>query len=281
MRIKIIKEIGEGMKKKNINKLYSVVLLGMLSAGNILFVHSGVWNSKAGTALDIAAWDAPVYQVESASQLKDGSYIITSKATGFQSEIQVAVTFDAVGEVILNAEVISQGETEGLGTKIKDESFLGQFRGTPAPVTLRGKDLIIVSPGTGAVWGADGAETEAAGAAAADNRSDPKLWNPSDQSPEAMAVRDMYRAGLLTSAKEKRPLQTALADESAEEQAAYRLEEAGLTVAAAAAEEVTAAESVLGDISELDAVSGATVSSTAVVQGINNAYFFMQEKVLN
>lgn len=269
------------MKKKNINKLYSVVLLGMLSAGNILFVHSGVWNSKAGTALDIAAWDAPVYQVESASQLKDGSYIITSKATGFQSEIQVAVTFDAVGEVILNAEVISQGETEGLGTKIKDESFLGQFRGTPAPVTLRGKDLIIVSPGTGAVWGADGAETEAAGAAAADNRSDPKLWNPSDQSPEAMAVRDMYRAGLLTSAKEKRPLQTALADESAEEQAAYRLEEAGLTVAAAAAEEVTAAESVLGDISELDAVSGATVSSTAVVHGINNAYFFMQEKVLN
>ena len=268
------------MKKKNINKLYSVVLLGMLSAGNILFVHSGVWNSKAGTALDIAAWDAPVYQVESASQLKDGSYIITSKATGFQSEIQVAVTFDAVGEVILNAEVISQGETEGLGTKIKDESFLGQFRGIPAPVTLKGKDLMIVSPGTGAVWGTDGAETETAGAAVADNRSDPKLWNPSDQSPEAMAVRDMYRAGLLTSAKEKRPLQTALADESAEEQAAYRLEEAGLTVAAAA-EEVTAAESVLGDISELDAVSGATVSSTAVVHGINNAYFFMQEKVLN
>jgi len=280
MRTKIIKEIGEGMKKKNINKLYSVVFLGMLSAGNILFVHSGVWNSKAGTVLDIAAWDAPVYQVESASQLKDGSYLIASKATGFQSEIQVAVTFDAVGEVILNAEVISQGETEGLGTKIKDESFLGQFRGTPAPVTLKGKDLTVVSPATGAVWGTDGAETEAVGAAVADNRSDPKLWNPSDQSPEAMAVRDMYRAGLLTSATEKRPLQTALADKSAEEQAAYRLEEAGLTVAAAA-EEVTAAESVLGDISELDAVSGATVSSTAVVHGINNAYFFMQEKVLN
>lgn len=327
------------MKNKNFNKVCSVVVLGVLSAGNILFVHSDVWNVKAGEQLDMTAWNASAYQVESVSQLKDGGYIVNSKAAGFKSDLEVAVTFDAAGEVIQQVAVISQDETEGIGTKVMDDSFLGQFPGQTAPLGLRGKEQAVISPGTGEVWGA--ASVPDAGTSEAvqtEQRSNPERWNPEDQSPEAQAVRNLYRAGLLSSAMENQPLQTALADASPEEQAAYRLEEEGLTTStdhdhspsrAQSPEEVAAdklqqanlttnaetdaspsraqspegvaadkleqagltvraetdtpvqeAAVVSGDLSEVDAVAGATISSAAVIQAVDQAYFFMQEQVL-
>lgn len=327
------------MKTMNINKACSIGVLALLSAGNILFVDSDVWNVKAGTLLDMAAWNSSAYQVEAVSQLKDGGYIVNSSAAGFQSDIQIAVTFDAAGEVIRQVEVISQGETDGIGTKVTEESFLEQFAGLEAPVGLIGKKIAVISPGTGEVWGAASAPADTAAAVRTDNRSNPERWNAEDQSPEAQAVRNLYRAGLLTGAIEKQPLTTALADASPEQQAAYRLaqaglttstddnysssrdqsperiaaeklqqaelttnigndyspsrdqsptaiaakklEQAGLTVAAVDGTIETGTAATSGNLSEVDAVAGATVSSTAFIQAVDQAYFFMQEQVLS
>lgn len=293
----------------NINKACSIGILALLSAGNILFVHSEVWNAKAGTHLDMAAWNSSAYQVEAVSQLKDGGYIVNSSAAGFQSDIQIAVTFDAAGEVIQQVEVISQGETDGIGTKVTEESFLEQFAGLQAPVGLNGKKITVISPGTGEVWGAASAPADTAAAVQTDNRSNPERWNAEDQSPEAQAVRNLYRAGLLTSALEKQPLTTARADANPEQQAsdrlaeaglttstdhnysssrdqpperiaAEKLEQAGLTVSAEADTIVTETAVTSGNLSEVDAVVGATVSSAALIQAVDQAYFFMQEQVL-
>lgn len=334
------------MKKKSLYKVYSVIILGVLSAGNIMFVQSDVWNSKAGTPVELAAADMETYGVEGVSVLKDGTYLVTSRATGYNSEdpLQVTVIFDAAGAVIQQVEVTYHAETDGIGSKVADESFLGQFAGAAAPVGLAGQEISVISPGTGAVWGAEeGAAAEPAAGQKTDNRSNPDRWNPDDQSPEAVAMRNLYRSGLLASAYEQEPLRTPIADASAEEKAAYRLEEsglstsengayspnrgysaedvaagklagagltaetedgpspardgspegaaaarleqAGLTVAADPAVDaaepaaVTAASS--GGLNELDAVSGATVSSTAVVQAVDQAYFVLQEQILD
>lgn len=330
------------MKKKSLNKVYSAAMLVVLAAGNIMFVRSDVWNSKAGTPLELADADAETYQVDSVSMLKDGMYLLNSWAEGYNSEdpIRVAVTFDAAGELIQQVEVTYQAETNGIGSKVADEPFLSQFAGVAAPVGLKGHPVSVVSPGTGAVWGA-GAAAKPPAKEKADHRSNPERWNPEDQSPEAVAVRNLYRSGLLASAADKEPLRTAIADAGPEVQAAYRLEQsglstsidgnyssdrsqtpenaaaknlhdAGLTVGTAdgpspsrdqspegvaavnldkagltlagknAPQQGPAAEAmtVSGSLSEVDTVSGATVSSAAVVRAIDRAYFLLREKII-
>lgn len=296
------------MKKKSKEMVASFLIMSALSAGNIFFVNSGIWNVHAGTPVDLNGMDSAVYQVDGVSRNKAGDYLVSSRAAGFQSDIAVTVTFDAEGTLIRNVEVISQAETEGLGTRVTEAAFLEQFAGILAPVRLSGTETAVVSPKTGAVWGST---EEPEPEIPADNRSNPDDFNPDDQSPETVAVRNLYRAGLLTSAVTQQPLETAFADASPEEQAAYRLAKAGLadgmgperqagmsaeTIAetrlyeagltsgqaepSAQTEAPVPADAAAG-VSEVDAVSGATISSQAVVQAVDQAYFFMQENILN
>lgn len=297
------------MGRNTINQIGAAILMGIISIGNIGFVNSGIWNTSAGTPVDISTMDAAAYQVDSVSQLKDGGYIVAGTAYGYQSDIKVEVTFDAAGAVVQNVQILSQAETEGLGANITGSGFREQFIGKEAPFGLKDKDMVILVPGTGAVLGAGAAVEEADKEPAADRRSNPERWNPEDQSPEAAAVRNLYQAGLLNSSIQKQPLTTAIADGSPEEQAANELdraglttgtaqvraeasmdspeararenlEQAGLTVTAADAAEVLLSSAAAIGINEVDAVSGATISSTAVVQVIDYTYFFLQDQVL-
>ena len=293
--------MGGIMKKKSKEMIVSFLVMSILSAGNIFFVNSGIWDVHAGTPVDLNGLDPASYQVDGVSRNKDGDYIVSSRAAGFQSDIAVTVTFDAEGTLIRKVAVISQAETEGLGTRITEGAFLEQFEGIPAPVRLSGTETAIVSPVTGAAWGNTGEQEPEV---PVDNRSNPDDFNPQDQSPEAAAVRNLYRAGLLASAVRQQPLKAAFADASPEEQAAYRLAEAGLPAgtgpeskAGMPAESI--AENKLHDAgltagspeaetdaaaagaSEVDAVTGATISSEAVVQAVDQAYFFIQDNILN
>ena len=135
---------------------------------------------------------------------------------------------------------------------------------------------------------------------------DPAQWNVSDTSPEAEATRRMYAAGLTLSALNGEPLADELippmdtsaeavarrklyaaglsksaqdgeeqalpyADWSAEKQAAYQLAQAELTTGQ------TSAGAVSADLTEVDALSGATITSTAVTNIVNNSYFYVTE----
>lgn len=261
--------------KKSTETIISLAVMAALSVGNIAFVQSGLWQIGKGTMMDLSSLDAASYQVESVAQTGDG-YVVTAFAQGFQSDVKVEVTFDAEGKVIQDISIVSQAETDGLGTRVTETDFTDQFKGIGAPVGLNGKEVAIASPtgssGTGVEDSAESAEAVKTG------KSDPEEWNSGDQSPEAVAVRALYSSDLLSSAWNDMPLTTATADLSPEEQAERRLAQAGLTASETGTEEAKEAAAVNETAAaSVDAVSGATISSKAVVTAINNSYYFLAE----
>ena len=248
----------------------------------------------AGTLLPVSEADAAAYGISAVYQLDDGSYRVEGSQKGFQSDVQAAVTLDAEGNVSA-VEILSQAETDSLGGQCVNPEFTSQYQGA-APFTLTGKSYTVTDPLTGAAYAAAGAAEDL----------DPAQWNVSDTSPEAEATRRMYAAGLTLSALNGEPLADELippmdtsaeavarrklyaaglsksaqdgeeqalpyADWSAEKQAAYRLAQAELTTGQ------TSAGAVSADLTEVDALSGATITSTAVTNIVNNSYFYVTE----
>lgn len=255
----------------------------------------------AGTALPLADADAATYGVSAVYQLDDTTYYVVGSRQGFQSEVQAGVTLDRDGNV-LDVKILAQAETDSLGAQCENPEFTAQYQGA-APFTLAGKRYTVTDPATGTAFAAAGsAETDAAPAEA----FDPAAWRAGDTSPEAEATRKMYEAGLTLSALNGQPMDDALtppmdnsaeavarrklyaaclsksaqdgekqavpyADWSAEKQAEYKLQAADLTTQGSAADTVSA------DMTQVDALSGATITSTAVTDIVNNSYFYVTE----
>ncbi|OUN39449.1 MULTISPECIES: FMN-binding protein [unclassified Faecalibacterium] len=255
----------------------------------------------AGTLLPVSEADAAAYGISAVYQLDDGSYRVEGTKKGFQSDVQAAVTMDAEGNVS-KVEILSQGETDTLGGQCVNPEFTSQYEGV-APFTLAGKTYTVTDPATGAVYAAAGAASEEAPAA---EDFDPTQWNVSDTSAEAEATRKMYAAGLTLSAMNGQPLSDELAppldsspeavarrnlytaglsksamdgqeqavpfaDQTPEQQAAYRMAQAGLTTTQ------TESGAVGANLTEVDALSGATITSAAVTDIVNNSYFYVTE----
>lgn len=255
----------------------------------------------AGTALPLADADAATYGVSAVYQLDDTTYYVVGSRQGFQSEVQAGVTLDRDGNV-LDVKILAQAETDSLGAQCENPEFTAQYQGA-APFTLAGKRYTVTDPATGTAFAAAGsAETDAAPAEA----FDPAAWRAGDTSPEAEATRKMYEAGLTLSALNGQPMDDVLippmdnsaeavarrklyaaclsksaqdgekqavpyADWSAEKQAEYKLQAADLTTQGSAADTVSA------DMTQVDALSGATITSTAVTDIVNNSYFYVTE----
>ena len=269
-----------------------------MAVGLIAMQHART--TVAGTLLPVSEADAAAYGISAVYQLDNGSYRVEGSQKGFQSDVQAAVTLDAEGNVSA-VEILSQAETDSLGGQCVNPEFTSQYQGA-APFTLAGKSYTVTDPATGAAYASAGAASEAS---AAEN-FDPAQWNVSDTSPEAEATRRMYAAGLTLSALNGEPLADELAppldssaeavarrklyaaglsksaqdgeeqalpyaDWSAEKQAAYRLAQAELTTGQ------TSAGAVSADLTEVDALSGATITSTAVTNIVNNSYFYVTE----
>lgn len=255
----------------------------------------------AGTALPLADADAATYGVSAVYQLDDTTYYVVGSKQGFQSEVQAGVTLDRDGNV-LDVKILAQAETDSLGAQCENPEFTAQYQGA-APFTLAGKSYTVTDPATGTAFAAAGsAETNAAPAEA----FDPAAWRAGDTSPEAEATRKMYEVGLTLSALNGQPMDDALippmdnsaeavarrklyaaclsksaqdgekqavpyADWSVEKQAEYKLQAADLTTQGSAADTVSA------DMTQVDALSGATITSTAVTDIVNNSYFYVTE----
>lgn len=255
----------------------------------------------AGTALPLADADAATYGVSAVYQLDDTTYYVVGSKQGFQSEVQAGVTLNRDGNV-LDVKILAQAETDSLGAQCENPEFTAQYQGA-APFTLAGKSYTVTDPATGTAFAAAGsAETDAAPAEA----FDPAAWRAGDTSPEAEATRKMYEAGLTLSALNGQPMDDTLippmdnsaeavarrklyaaclsksaqdgekqavpyADWSAEKQAEYKLQAADLTTQGSAADTVSA------DMTQVDALSGATITSTAVTDIVNNSYFYVTE----
>ena len=283
-------------------RLPGYAAMGAASLVLALGLH-GLMNARttvAGTALALTDADAATYGISAVYQLDENTYYVVGSQKGFQSDVEVGVTLGKDGTV-QSVAILTQGETDNLGGQCVNPEFTAQYQGT-APFTLAGKSYTVTDPATGAVYAAAGsAETEAPA-----EDFDPSAWRAGDPSPEAEATRKMYEAGLTLSAIHGEPMDNELippmdssaeavasrklyqaslsksaqdgeeqakpfADWSAEKQAAYRLEQAELTTSG------TGAETSSADLTEVDALTGATITSTAVTNVVNNSYFYVTE----
>lgn len=283
-------------------RLPGYAAMGAASLVLALGLH-GLMNARttvAGTALALTDADAATYGISAVYQLDENTYYVVGSQKGFQSDVEVGVTLGKDGTV-QSVAILAQGETDNLGGQCVNPEFTAQYQGT-APFTLAGKSYTVTDPATGAVYAAAGsAETEAPA-----EDFDPSAWRAGDTSPEAEATRKMYEAGMTLSALRGEPMDNELippmdssaeavasrklyqaslsksaqdgeeqakpfADWSAEKQAAYRLEQAELTTSG------TGAETSSADLTEVDALTGATITSTAVTNVVNNSYFYVTE----
>ena len=283
-------------------RLPGYAAMGAASLVLALGLH-GLMNARttvAGTALALTDADAATYGISAVYQLDENTYYVVGSQKGFQSDVEVGVTLGKDGTV-QSVAILAQGETDNLGGQCVNPEFTAQYQGT-APFTLAGKSYTVTDPATGAVYAAAGsAETEAPA-----EDFDPSAWRAGDTSPEAEATRKMYEAGMTLSAIRGEPMDNELippldssaeavasrklyqaslsksaqdgeeqvkpfADWSAEKQAAYRLEQAELTTSG------TGAETNSADLTEVDALTGATITSTAVTNVVNNSYFYVTE----
>lgn len=283
-------------------RLPGYAAMGAASLALALGLH-GLMNARttvAGTALALTDADAATYGISAVYQLDENTYYVVGSQKGFQSDVEVGVTLGKDGTV-QSVAILAQGETDNLGGQCVNPEFTAQYQGT-APFTLAGKSYTVTDPATGAVYAAAGsAETEAPA-----EDFDPSAWRAGDTSPEAEATRKMYEAGMTLSAIHGEPMDNELippmdssaeavasrklyqaslsksaqdgeeqakpfADWSAEKQAAYRLEQAELTTSG------TGAEISSADLTEVDALTGATITSTAVTNVVNNSYFYVTE----
>lgn len=283
-------------------RLPGYAAMGAASLVLALGLH-GLMNARttvAGTALALTDADAATYSISAVYQLDENTYYVVGSQKGFQSDVEVGVTLGKDGTV-QSVAILAQGETDNLGGQCVNPEFTAQYQGT-APFTLAGKSYTVTDPATGAVYAAAGsAETEAPA-----EDFDPSAWRAGDTSPEAEATRKMYEAGMTLSALHGEPMDNELippmdssaeavasrklyqaslsksaqdgeeqakpfADWSAEKQAAYRLEQAELTTSG------TGAETSSADLTEVDALTGATITSTAVTNVVNNSYFYVTE----
>lgn len=283
-------------------RLPGYAAMGAASLVLALGLH-GLMNARttvAGTALALTDADAATYGISAVYQLDENTYYVVGSRKGFQSDVEVGVTLGKDGTV-QSVAILAQGETDNLGGQCVNPEFTAQYQGT-APFTLAGKSYTVTDPATGCRVCRRGQRRDRGPGGG----FDPSAWRAGDTSPEAEATRKMYEAGLTLSALHGEPMDNELippmdssaeavasrklyqaslsksaqdgeeqakpfADWSAEKQAAYRLEQAELTTSG------TGAETSSADLTEVDALTGATITSTAVTNVVNNSYFYVTE----
>jgi Predicted NADH:ubiquinone oxidoreductase, subunit RnfG len=74
-------------------------------------------------------------------------YVITATQKGYDGEVPVMVAFNADG-IIVNVRVLDNTETPGLGKKVEDASFTGQFIGFEAREIRLGADIDNIAGAT-------------------------------------------------------------------------------------------------------------------------------------
>ncbi len=103
-------------------------------------------NKGPANAIEITqeGTDLGIKQVEA---LKDGDgnitgYKVNVDAKGFgETPMELAITFNATADTVTSVEVISQSETDGLGSNVTKPEFLDQFNGVKLPVYIEGMDV--------------------------------------------------------------------------------------------------------------------------------------------
>lgn len=132
------------MDSRNIRGIIGLVVVTLLSFGVILgtkAVTGGTGDGNGGSASEPASVGRELKVsgtpgMERAVHLSQGGYETVVKTKGYGGDITMQVNFREDKKTLESVAVLEQSETEGLGARISEEDFLGQFRGMEAPVSL-------------------------------------------------------------------------------------------------------------------------------------------------
>ncbi len=199
----------------------------------------------------------------------------SAKATkeGYESPIEVVIIVDDADRIIgmTVGENASFDETEGLGTRIKDKEFINQFIGQTGPFEV-GKNIDAVAGATfsskGVVEAVNAALQSLQGEPAAQTLAETKTASAEGKTYTVTVDGFAGKIDVTVTVDEKAAI-TAVSvggDQFAEtEGLGTKAKEEGFTAQFIGKK----GSIVLG--SDVDAISGATVTSTAVVNGVNEA----------
>lgn len=241
-------------------------------------------------------------------------YIVTVEEEGYGGKIVMDITFNGEVSRVLGMNVKQQSETEGLGARIAEEEFRGQFTDAKVPVLLTGmlKDTAGVDLGTAWTQLQDGSYraeakelqngyTDQLELTVTDGKVTAIVWDCVDAEGNRKSVLSengqyvMTEDGLTWKEQaealaqaviEKQELGFLAPDGQGKTDAVagvsisiggfvHLLEETLLEAAGMQSEAVGPAVPEQGTV--VDGISGATVSSTAVVNGVNRAMEFLKE----
>lgn len=134
-----------------IKKSKKAVVTGILLTALSMSLFSGCRmadeeTQEQGTAISLQQEYADLYGIQEVSRLENGNYVVKANISGFDSTIEAKMYYDATAEHILSLEILSQNETEGLGSRITEEEFLDGFHQLSVPVTVTESDMKIIDP---------------------------------------------------------------------------------------------------------------------------------------
>jgi electron transport complex protein RnfG len=259
----------------------SVLLVAVISAALLVSTHlvtqvfappegSVGKDSAQGEALPAAELFVPVevpaesaldncYKGQAGGQTVGYAAQITVK--GYGGPIELVVGMDTKGLLTgISVDGAQFNESPGLGAKSKEPEFKNQFVGIATPVGLQKGDA--TSSATESNWSA----TAAPGADATSSATQSGDW-PATAAPAADATSSATQSGDWSATAAPAADATSSATQSGDW--ATPAPEAAASAAPAATEAPATA-------STIDAISGATITSTAVVNGVNQCAEFIK-----
>jgi len=140
---------GPAIEANKLNEALEKVPELVLSADNLAKIQDKQQNLKI-TSQQIAvkkpAKTAYYSVYETSLNGKREGWVIKSKGQGYADKIELLVGVDANAEKITGLYILDQKETPGLGNKIAEEKWRGQFLGKETDLALRATKAGAKSP---------------------------------------------------------------------------------------------------------------------------------------
>ena len=264
----------------------------------LLSRYSGILSAQKYEALDISEAGAPYDAVTAAYRgVNDGNtagYIVEMTVSGYGGDMEVTVGVSADAERITGIRIGNNSETEGLGSRVAENAFLSQFSAARVPVSL-GRSALSDGTYFAQSSGFDGGYRDNVTVTVENGRITHVLWDGESESggkSKRQASIDgeyvMTAEGLMWH-EQAQLLESRLIE--LQDPSKLVFGDDGKTDAVAGvsirispfvslAQQCCAEAGGTSDLSAVDGVSGATVSSRAVVDAANLAATFTDRFIL-
>lgn len=122
----LVLTLGNGAYEKKLEELRVYFYMDLMKENNIPFTEENAMEVFKENFQSVTYRGNEYYR---SIKFNKGQVTFTSSGPGLWSVIELLITIDPEREQILSLKVLKQGETPGLGARIKEEAFLESFNG--------------------------------------------------------------------------------------------------------------------------------------------------------